>query len=1180
MTEEQKTNPNQDNPQPEDTQSDENSRQRFRRLTGELNPDDLKALPPDLVFPVDENGNLFELSDELRGSTQENYQKNLDSGQGPDGSFSLELGSVSPEDRYHSILNNSQEEKPEKDNSGQEISLADQEISESSQTPVNRKQFIPPPPLGHTPERGIPLVDEDDMPLPPRSNHPGGVGRDSERIIRSDSAPTNYPPLRRPISQPVSSSPNPAGRKKQDTAKPRASVSVPASQIKQQPKKKGMPKKERHLGCWTRSFFYLLIIGVVIGIAGITAGVIFYFDVASELPDVDDLYSHTSQFETTRILDRHGNLLYEIIDPNAGRRTWVPLEEISPYLIAATIATEDENYYSHPGFSISAILRAFWQNLSSGETVSGASTITQQVARTLLFTPEEANRVSYWRKMREAMLAQEITRRYSKDDILEIYLNENNYGNHSYGIQAAAESYFSIPASKLTLTQASFLAGIPQSPAVYDVFTNRDAVFNRQEDVLRLMVEMSSDQNCIYTSVNAAPICVSFDAASEAAYALRDYEFTETVVEMKYPHWVNYIRTQLEAMYEPGTIYHSGFNVYTTLEPALQDLAQEIVAKQVAALEENNAQSGALVAIQPSTGEILAMVGSVDFYNEDISGQVNMAVSPRQPGSSIKPFTYTAAFEKGWTPATLIWDVETDFPASEDPYDTNIYTPVNYDGKYHGPVLARDALANSYNVPAVKALEYVGIYDNPDTEEKEGLIAFSERLGIKTFTEDYYGYSLTLGGGEVTLLDMVGAYSVYANNGRLISPVAITKITDNQGEVFYEYKPPTGERVISAEHAYLISSILSDNNARTPAFGPNSVLNLSFPVAVKTGTTNDYRDNWTIGYTPDLTVGVWVGNPDYTPMIDTSGLSGAAPAWAEFMSLAVQSLTGGSTSYFVKPSGIEEHIICTISGTEPSDWCPSEKREIFAKDQPPLDNNKDLLQQVIIDTWTEKLASSACNNFSTKKKGINIEDPWGLKWLKETSDGKAWAEEFGLDDTNFVVPTEECTLDDPRPILEFTYPEQDRVVTENPVRIFVMADATENFEKFKLYWAPGDDPDEEDYELLYTKKIPVSDPQEIMDWDVTDIPNGDVTLKLYMESSEDTYAETFLHFQLNIPTPTPTRTPTPKPTKTPTPEPTITLTPPASNTPIPTSTLTQVPNSPTSTETVVPSQTPTPTENP
>ncbi len=717
----------------------------------------------------------------------------------------------------------------------------------------------------------------------------------------------------------------------------------------------------RPIGCAIRVLIALLFILVIISLGTVSLGVYEYYSIASSLPSVSDLQQHTSQFETTRILDRNGDLLYEILDPNAGRRTDVALNKISPALVAATIATEDKDYYSHPGYDVWAIIRAIWQNYTNGGIVSGASTITQQLARSLLLSPEQ-HQQTYLRKAREIILAAEITRRYSKDQILEIYLNEIYYGNLSYGIEAASETYFGTSANQLTLSQASFLAGLPQSPAVYDIYTNRDATLARQQEVLNLMMQVSYEQNCIHVSNSNQPVCVTPADAASAAAETRNYTFQPPSVNMRYPHWVNYVRSQLEASYDPQTIYRSGFTIYTTIDPTLQDYAQQLVTNQVAALANNNATDGALVAIRPSTGEILAMVGSADFNNSAISGQVNMAVSEtRQPGSSIKPVNYVAAFEKGWTPATLIWDVPSQFPPSGDPNDTHPpYIPNNYDNKFHGPVTVRTALANSYNIPAVKTLQFVGVYGD------HGMIAMAQRLGITSLTRNDYGLSLTLGGGDVSVLEMTGMFSVFANSGVRVPPVSIWKIVDYQGNVVYQYTPPQGEQAISPEHAYLITSILSDNQARAPMFGTNSVLNLPFPVAAKTGTTNDFRDNWTLGYTPDLVTGVWVGNADYTPMVNTTGVTGAAPIWSQFMQYAVPYETNGQPSWFTRPAGIVEETICAESGALPSQWCKGGTRtEIFESDKLPLSAGQDLRRSVSLDTWTGLESSPNCNDYTT-----------------------------------------------------------------------------------------------------------------------------------------------------------------------------------------------------------------------
>ena len=894
------------------------------------------------------------------------------------------------------------------------------------------------------------------------------------------------------------------------------------------------------LGCLLRLSIGAVFIGIFILVVVISFFIYQYFSIASALPSVNDLSKQAAQFETTRILDRNGNVLYEILDPNAGKRTYVPLSKISPNLVAATLATEDKNYYSNPGFDPIAILRALMQNYLSNSTVSGASTITQQLARALLLSPQERSQQTVQRKAREIVLASEITRRYSKDEILELYFNQIYYGNLSYGVEAAAETYFNTTADKLTVGQAAFMAGLPQEPAVYDIFTNRDQTLSRQKQVLLLMYQLSQANNCISVSNSPKPVCVDAAVATQASQEIDNYQFQQPQESMRYPHWVNYIRSLLESQYDPQTIYTSGFTVYTTLDPALQDMAQQAVTKQINAMASFNATDGALVAIQPSTGEILAMVGSADFNNAAIAGQINMAVSPRQPGSSIKPITYVAAFEKGWTPSTVLWDVPSQFPPSGDPNDTRPpYQPTDYDGKFRGPVTVRTALASSLNIPAVKTLQFVGIYGDPNNPSQGGLIRMAQRLGITTLTRKDYGLSLTLGGGDVTPLELTGAYAVFANGGARIPPVAITKIVDHLGNVVFNYQVPQPVQVIRPEHAYLITSILSDNLARTPTFGANSVLNLPFQVAVKTGTTNDFRDNWTLGYTPDLVVGVWVGNADYTPMQHTTGVSGAAPIWAEFMKEAIQSLTGGNPTHFTQPAGIIQRVVCTVSGTLPSEWCPSQRGEIFASDQPPLPKEDDFWQKVTVDTWTGQRSSAACSDFTADEFSLNVSDPSAIQWIQTSDAGKAWAASAGFKDPIYFSPTRDCKLDDPRPSILFEGFSDGQTISSPSVDIYAVVSATSQFKDFRLQYGVGKDP--VDWKNL-GKKITdqYKQPGLIYSWDITGIPSGQITLRIYMDSTEGRYAEKRIHLDIEVPTPTPTETAVPTDTQTATPEPTDT----------------------------------------
>ncbi|MGD9099848.1 MAG: transglycosylase domain-containing protein, partial [Anaerolineae bacterium] len=611
-----------------------------------------------------------------------------------------------------------------------------------------------------------------------------------------------------------------------------------------------------------------LVILLFVGIAIATVG---YVYIGQQLPPAHELWGRQIEWVSSRIYDRDGALLWELVDPQGGRRTRVTFDQVSQHLIDATVATEDETFWEHRGFSPFAIARAVYQNLRAKEIVSGFSTITQQVARNLLLSPEERSQETLSRKTREVVLAIEIERRYKKDQILEIYLNENNYGNLAYGIEAAAQTYFQKPASDLNLAEATLLAGLPQSPAIYDPFVNPDGALARQKDVLRLMVEATQDGH-LSPGITQAQA----DAAA-AEMAARIQTLTPPRSDIPAPHFVQYVRQQLEAEFGPDLLYRGlGLRVYTTLDLDLQRIAEREVQAGVANLAERDVTNGALVALDPRNGEILAMVGSVDFNDESIDGQVNVALRCRQPGSAIKPLTFLAAFEGDWTPSTLIWDVRIEYP---NPPNAP-YVPVNYDEKYHGNTLLRAALANSYNVPAVKALDYVGV---------PALLNMADRLGVVSLNHPeqycpeypydeplYHGLSLTLGGGEAKLLEMAGAYAVLANGGVRIPPTAIRHIESTKGDLIADYRERPGGRVVSAQHAYLITHILSDYAARCPAFGcPNTLQLDDRPAAAKTGTTTDYRDAWTIGYTPELVTGVWVGNSDNTTMINTPGSRGA-----------------------------------------------------------------------------------------------------------------------------------------------------------------------------------------------------------------------------------------------------------------------------------------------------------------
>jgi membrane peptidoglycan carboxypeptidase len=451
-------------------------------------------------------------------------------------------------------------------------------------------------------------------------------------------------------------------------------------------------------------------------------------------------------------------------------------------------------------------------------------------------------------------------------------------------------------------------------------------------------------------------------------------------------------------------------------------------------------------------------------------------------------------------------------------------------------------LANSFNVPAVKTLDFVKIYDDPNTPQRDGMIGMAERLGITSFSRPDYGLSLTLGGGDVSLLELTGAYSVFANGGRRVPSVAILRIVDFQGNVVYEYQPPQPEQVVRAEHAFLISSILSDNEARAWMFGRNSLLNLPFQVAAKTGTTNDFRDNWTLGYTPDLVTGVWVGNADYTPMVNTTGLTGAAPIWSAFMQYAVPIVSNGAPTSFAIPPGIMERTICSVSGAEPSQWCRGGQRtELFASDQPPLPPSQDIFRQVNIDTWTGLIAGDACKEFVKDDLVMNVQDKWGREWLR-SGVGRDWLAAHDLPRNPFFAPERECNASDPRPVIEFSNLNNGSVVTDINLPINGVVDVKNGgLMGWRLEYGAGQDPGEWTVLTQGTNTFP--SPSLIHTWNLEGVTDTQVTLRLQLSNGEEKYAERKVTISLNIPTPTPTETPTPTvtsfpPTETPTPTPT------------------------------------------
>ncbi len=629
------------------------------------------------------------------------------------------------------------------------------------------------------------------------------------------------------------------------------------------------------------------------------------------------------------VLDRNGIVLFEF-DRGDGPRSITPLDQISPHLIEATIATEDSDFWGNPGVNVKGLARASYDNVSfwDGGGVlhgGGGSSITQQLAKNLYIPPPERSKRSLTRKVKEAMVAFELNRRYSKEEILTWYLNSLYYGNGAYGIQAASYRYFNKPPKDLTPAEAAMLAGIPRAPAIYDPLNDLEAAKARQEQVIDLMArhgKLSKDEAAALKG-QAVAIREGRDPA-DAALANQDVA----------PHLAVYVRDILPQLIG-NDAKKQGLKVTTSVDIELQRKANEIVRGQIDTIGPRvGATNGALVSIDPRTGQVLAYVGSRDYFNDKISGQVDNVIALNQPGSTIKPITYITAFIKGWSPSTIINDGPIKLSTG-----TGSYTLGNADNRFRGNIPVRVALASSLNPPAVKTLEYAGLQSVYDS---------ARRLGLTTLKDvSAYGPAFTLGGADVNLLDLTYVFSVFANYGeqagmssvldlpqgsRPLDPIVVLKVQDARGGTIWQAKQRK-ERIVPADQAYVLTHVLSDDSARSSMFGLNSPLKLpDREAAAKSGLTDEARDAWTFGYTPDLVTGVWVGNANNTPMPGATSTYAAAPIWHEFME---QALSGKPAQGFAVPAGVKFAQVCQATGMLPDKGCPKVVTEVFAAGRVP-----------------------------------------------------------------------------------------------------------------------------------------------------------------------------------------------------------------------------------------------------
>jgi penicillin-binding protein 1C len=609
-------------------------------------------------------------------------------------------------------------------------------------------------------------------------------------------------------------------------------------------------------------------------------------------------------------------LLYEVINPDYGRQTYLELHQFPEIFLQATLVSEDTNFYQHPGVDLAALARAIFFNTLERRITSGASTITQQLVRNMLGVKRDRG---FSEKLLEAAYAIRINNYYSKDKILELYLNTIYYGNQSYGAQTAALNYFGKNLIDLDKAELTILAGLPQSPSNYNPLVNLPLAKKRQQYVLNQLIEKK------YLTEQEA----------ETIYN-QPLKFNNNSAAFKAPHFIHYVLNQLDQTYGPDLVNYGGLQVTTTLDYNLQLSAQRIIDRRLDELSTKNVTNAAALAAAPN-GQILVWIGSRNYFDESIAGQVDIIQALRQPGSALKPFLYLLALEKGYTAASILPDLPYTFQTDSGPY-----SPKNYDLDYRGPVRLRRALANSLNIPAVRMLEKLGL---------NNFLNFLRNFGLESLNRpsEYYGLALTLGGGEVRFYELFRAYLALANSGNLIEPSVILKVEQSalskphdlssKMEKLSEWQAPLSRNLLGShgrQNSYIITDILSDANARLESFGENNILELPFPAAVKTGTTRNFRDNWTFGYSPQRIVGIWVGNADSSPMENLSGIDGAGPIWHDLMIEAHRQLP---IQQFAKPTGLKILNICEISGLLSTSLCNNQIQEIFLSGTEPRQND-------------------------------------------------------------------------------------------------------------------------------------------------------------------------------------------------------------------------------------------------
>lgn len=867
---------------------------------------------------------------------------------------------------------------------------------------------------------------------------------------------------------------------------------------------------------------------------------------------IDGLADYRPDFQTVRILDANNEVIAELSSQDGGARTPVSLNRMSPYAIHAVISTENRDFYQDPGFSFGRIVSAFIQNLQQGEIVSGASTITQQIARNLILRDSTTTAS---RKVSEILIANEIARRYDKNFILQLYMNEIFFGNQSYGIEEAAQFYFDKPAADLNLAESAMLAGIISAPAANDPVVNLEQALRQARNSMRLMVEagclqfqhgewaQTGQPFCVTEETridfegqqNAPLIRLNADGTigGVAAFQLARDVIAQTYrprnVEIEHPHFVNYVQALVEAEFGTGAMFQRGFTIKTTLNSRIQNAAESALRQQVNALVNNGVTTGAVMVTDPDTGAIRAMVGSPDFNNEDIAGQVDNTRTLQQPGSAIKPVVYTAALEgvggEYLTPVSILWNV----PSTYQIPGGGTYTPTNFRNNpaLEGPVTVRTSLQNSLNIPAVKAFDFIGA---------EKFVEVAERMQLRFDERSTFGLPTALGANDVRLIDMMKAYAILANGGVYQPLYAIESITEDIDGVETVVPMPGTTRepqqIISPQLAYLMQNIMSDDNARRDEFGVNSSLTLANAgiaevqnvVAAKTGTSNGGRDLWTMGFTDIAVVGVWLGTWDNAETRGVTGFTAASPVWNVVMRSAVE---GRRVTRFNNPGGVVQETVCLDTGTIAGQDCARRASDLFLQSQPPPPAQQGVVVTIPVDSWTGLRANQWCQENVENRVFANIDDPFAIQWINQTTAGQQYAQRVGLPQPLQAPPQAECSQGMVLPSARINNPSNGQTLTET-VTITGQVSAPD-FNRYELEYAP----------VNTDQFIPIGDPvnQQFPDagstlgqWDTRLVNNGGYILRLavYSNSGGVIYRTVNINIQ-NIP---PTATPAPTPTAT------------------------------------------------